>query len=132
MRTWPSVVDYPGGSIPRLDVARDLPWLQGESQQRLDVERFRWFSNGYVALDPDVPGRIIDVRYSMLPNEINSLWSIQLRPQAGPDDHVSYAMHRSGGREQAGVLWRMLQGERVPGSTPSRSASGVEYGVGGD
>jgi len=132
VRTWPSVVDYPGGSIPRLDVARDLPWLQGESQQRLDIERFRWFSNGYVALDPAVPGRIIDVRYSMLPNEINSLWSIQLRPHAAPDDHVSYAMHRSGGRQQAGVLWRMLRGDTTPDSTPSLSASGVEYGVGGD
>jgi inner membrane protein len=132
VRTWPSVVDYPGGSIPRLDVARDLPWLQGGTQQRRDVERFRWFSNGYVALDPAVPGRIIDVRYSMLPNEINSLWSIQLRPQATADDHVSYAMHRSGGREQAGVLWRMLLGDTASAAAAERRGSGLEYGVGGD
>ena len=133
VRTWPSKVAYPGESIPRLDVARDMPWLVGESQQRRDIERFRWFSNGYVALDPQVPGRIIDVRYSMLPNEINSLWSIEVRPQAAVDDHVGYTMHRSGGREQAGVLWRMLRGEALSSGAPHTDLrSGAEYGVGGD
>ncbi len=37
---------YPGESISKLDVSRDLPWLAANSQQTKDIERFRHFSNG--------------------------------------------------------------------------------------
>ena len=116
VRTWPSAVVYPGSSIPRLDTARDLPWLDPASQQARDVERFAWFSNDYVARDPQVPGRVIDVRYSLLPNEIDSLWSIQLTPGAGPEQHVSYTMHRNRRDGQVEILWQMLLGQPLSGS----------------
>ena len=73
---------FEGASIPKLDVARDFPWLQSDSQQAKDIERFRWFSDNYVARDPNNPDRIIDVRYSMVPNEIAALWSIGLDPRS--------------------------------------------------
>ncbi|MEQ9464176.1 MAG: metal-dependent hydrolase [Haliea sp.] len=122
VRTWPSAKVYPGSSIPRLDAARDLPWLDPASQQARDVARFAWFSNDYVASDPLIPGRVIDVRYSLLPNEIDSLWSIQLTPGAAPEQHVSYAMHRNRREGQIEALWRMLLGQPL---------SGGEYRVGG-
>ena len=67
-----------GGSVPVLDVSRDLPWLGQESRQARDIERFRWFSEDYLALDPKRPNSVIDMRYSVVPNQIDALWGIEL------------------------------------------------------
>ena len=101
---------FPGVSIPRLDRARDLPWLDPASQQARDVERFARFSDGFVALDPERPERIIDVRYSFIPNEARALWSIELSPTAPPTAHARYRTHRERARESLGALWRMISG----------------------
>lgn len=101
----------PGEQVVKLDIARDFPWLDSDSQQARDVERFRWFSNGYVALDPDNPNRVIDIRYSMLPNEIDALWSIELLPEAGASDHVIYRTQRDAGEGRASKLWQLLAGD---------------------
>jgi inner membrane protein len=85
---------YRGDSVPKLDVARDFPWLMPGSQQARDIERFRWFSNGYIAVEPGNPYRITDIRYSMVPNEIQGLWSIELSPAASREDHVHYVVAR--------------------------------------
>ena len=60
----------------------------------MDVERFRWFSNDYLAVEPGNPYRITDIRYSMVPNEIQGLWSIELSPEADPAAHVGYVVSR--------------------------------------
>ena len=99
--------EIPGVSVPKLDPARDLPWLDPASQQARDIERFRWFSDGFVAKDPDHPNRVIDVRYSFLPNDVSALWSIELAPDAPPTAHVRYRTHREHARESLGKLWRM-------------------------
>jgi inner membrane protein len=101
---------FTGRSVPKLDVPRDLPWLDQHSQQARDIERFRWFSNGYVARDPHNPDRVIDVRYSMIPNELAPLWSIELRRGARVDEHARYLVHRGGGDDSAARMWRMLFG----------------------
>lgn len=85
---------YPGDSVPKLDLQRDFPWLDHQSQQARDIERFRWFSNGYVARDPGHANRITDIRYSMLPNQVAGLWSIEVSPQAGGGDHVRHVVAR--------------------------------------
>ncbi|MEZ9417274.1 metal-dependent hydrolase, partial [Vibrio sp. 10N.286.49.E1] len=77
-RVGTSVNVYPGESIAKLNVSSDLPWLDSNSQQAKDIERFRWFSNGYIAQDPSDDLRIIDVRYSIVPNQLKALWSIKL------------------------------------------------------
>ncbi len=102
---------FPGVSVPKLDPARDLPWLDPASQQAHDIERFRWFSDGFVAKDPEHPNRIIDVRYSFLPNNVSALWSIELAPDAPPTAHVRYRTHREHARESLGKLWRMVAGD---------------------
>lgn len=93
-------VSYPGASIAKLDIQRDFSWVNPQSQHARDIERFRWFSDGYVARDQDDPNRIIDVRYSVVPNEISALWSIVLDPSAEPLTHVRFETHR--GDVQAG------------------------------
>ena len=42
---------YPGESIEKLDVSKSFPWLNASSQQAKDIEKFRWFSNGYLGVD---------------------------------------------------------------------------------
>lgn len=103
---------YSGDSIAKLDTQRDLPWLQANTQQAKDLERFRWFSNDYLALDPNNPQRVIDMRYSMLPNEIDALWFIELNPNAGADEHVVYgdkSDRKSEARSQTQKLWHMIR-----------------------
>ncbi|GHD61495.1 hypothetical protein GCM10017083_48900 [Thalassobaculum fulvum] len=106
---------FPGTSIARLDRARDLPWLDPDTQQARDLERFRRFSDGFVARDPDHPDRIIDVRYSFLPTSVRGLWSIELSPGAAPDAHVRYRTHREQARDSLGRLWSMIAADGLAG-----------------
>lgn len=106
---------YPGSSVPVLNVARDFPWLETGSRQAVDIERFRWFSMDYLAVDPDNRHRVIDIRYSMLPNEIRALWGITLDPATQHSAHVRYTVTRDSGDENLQRLWRMLRGLPLPG-----------------
>ncbi|MEL7046647.1 MAG: metal-dependent hydrolase [Pseudomonadota bacterium] len=102
---------YPGDSVAALDLDRDFPWLRQTSLQANDVERFRWFSMGYLARDPEYPERVMDLRFSLLPDQIRPLWSIELDPQAQDERHVSYVTDREVGAAPWGRLWAMLRGE---------------------
>ena len=83
-----------GSAIKKLDIDSDLVWLSQQSQQYRDVERFRWFSNDYLAASPNNPLFISDVRYSLIPNEISPMWGIELSPDAAVDQHASYKTTR--------------------------------------
>jgi len=109
---------YRGVSIPKLDLKRDLPWLDSTSQQATDLERFRWFSMGYLALDPDRENFVIDMRYSVLPNEIKPLWGIGLSRSAKDSDHVTFDTFRDASPARLSRLWAMLMGETcIPGAS---------------
>jgi inner membrane protein len=103
---------YPGDSVAKLVIERDLPWLQPGSQQARDLERFRWFSNGYVARDPAHDFRVIDIRYSIVPNRATGLWSIELSPDAGSAEHVSYLAQRDTSPESLQLFRDMLFNSR--------------------
>ncbi len=99
---------YPGQSVDKLDMERDFPWLAPDSRQARDVERFRWFSDDFVAVDPNHSNRIIDARYSMLPDEIEGLWIIELSPDKTPEEHVNYLHEHSPGNGNNAKLWSMI------------------------
>ena len=99
---------WAGESVAKLDVARDFPWLNLESQQALDIERFREFSSGFVALDPNNSSKIGDIRYSQLPHQIQPLWAIELNPQANNNEHARYVTQRGGNRETFEQLLAMI------------------------
>ena len=99
-----------GDYVARLNLQSSFPWLDTDSQQARDVERFRWFSNDYLAIDSDDPFLIVDMRYSHLPNEIKGLWGIRLDPDASADEHVTWIARRSADSEQFEQLWAMLKG----------------------
>jgi len=99
---------FSGDNVEKLNLGRDFPWVVGNSQQAADIDRFRWFSNGYIAKDPGNTNRIIDIRYSMVPNEINALWSIELSPGADSDSHAIYKTNREASQANIDQFLRMI------------------------
>ena len=110
VRAGGSVTIIEGDHVERLDLTAAFPSLDPESQQARDVERFRWFSNDYLAVDRDDPFLIVDMRYSHLPNEIKGLWGIRLDPDAPADVHVTWIARRSADSKRFEQLWAMLKG----------------------
>ncbi|MBX2847645.1 MAG: metal-dependent hydrolase, partial [Acidiferrobacterales bacterium] len=110
--TWKSVYEYQGryyvdavrvlktnriiegSSTEKLDIKKHFPWLNPDSQQAKDIERFSWFSNHHLGVDPYNKNRIIDIRYSLLPNELTGMWGITLDQLAKPDEHVVWTTTR--------------------------------------
>jgi inner membrane protein len=98
----------PGESIKKLNQEEDFPWLKEESQQDKDVERFKWFSNDFLAVNPQNKNQIIDIRYSGIPNEIGGLWGVQLNPNKHNQEHVEFVSMRSASIERFKVLRDMI------------------------
>ena len=98
----------PGGSIKKLNLNENFPWLKEESQQYKDVERFKWFSNDFLAVNPQNNNQIIDIRYSGIPNEIGGLWGIQLNPKKHNQEHVEFVSMRSASIERFKILRDMI------------------------
>jgi len=95
-----------GSSVQKLDIERDFPWLSSDSQQAKDIERFRWFSNDFLALSESDENFIIDARYSFLPNRIESMWGIILNDKNGNTKHVDYKMNS---RPDKGTVEQFLE-----------------------
>ena len=102
------ITPLPGETIAKLDAPRDFPWLEPSSQQARDVARFTRVANGFVAVDKGAAERVIDLRYSLVPNEIAGFWAIVLDPSASPVEHVDYITTREQAPEQARRLLAML------------------------
>ena len=93
-------VEYlPGSSIKKLDVKRDFPWLPEASQQARDIERFRWFSDDFLAVSKRYPNLVMDIRYSFLPDRIDPMWGVEVSRQTirarDFDAHADYKMIRN-------------------------------------
>jgi len=97
-----------GMSVQKLKLKRDLPWLDLTSQQAKDIERFRWFSNDYLAMSDEQENFIIDVRYSFLPNRIESMWGIILNEQKSNGEHISYKMKSRPSKETLSKFFDMI------------------------
>lgn len=99
---------YEGSHVKKLNIEEAFPWLDLSSQQAKDIERFRWFSNGYIALSPTMPNRIIDIRYSMIPNEIKGLWGIELDASKTKSEYTEYVVNRKRDKTTFNKLWEMI------------------------
>ncbi len=100
-----------GESIAALVASRDLSWLDPESRQARDLDRFRWYSDDWLSLDPEDPFYVVDVRYASLPNRINPLWGLQISPDAHPDDHAVWHVVQSRRREDLDLLFGLIRGQ---------------------
>ena len=108
VRVGTDVKIFTGSKAAKLNTNKDFPWLDKSSQQAKDIERFRWFSIDYLAIDPDNKYRVIDVRYSMVPNQISPLWSIELSPTASATEHVKYLTHRDASDNRLSLFKNIL------------------------
>ena len=95
VRVFPSKKIYYGESIKKLNINKDFSMLNKNSQQYRDIKRFAWFSSDYLALDPQNKNRVIDIRYSMLPNQITGLWGIEIDPDGNNEQHIKYVTNRN-------------------------------------
>ena len=99
---------FTGSSLRVPDAKRDYPWLAPDSTQAVDVARFSRFADGYLGVSDAEPTRIVDLRYSALPNEVTGVWAITLDPAALPNQHVHFVTDRVTEPGQPQRLLRML------------------------
>ncbi|MEM7001739.1 MAG: metal-dependent hydrolase [Pseudomonadota bacterium] len=99
-----------GEHLPKLTIDTHLPGLVPGSQQAVDLERFRWFSQDYLA-STGKPGQVTDVRYSMLPNSTAPMWGITIDPQRDNAAHVDWYSTRDVDSAARAELWRLLRGQ---------------------
>lgn len=104
---------YEGSSIAVLKADRDFPWLDKTSQQAKDIERFRWFSNDYLSVDPSNQNRIVDMRYSMMPHQIKPFWGIVLDLDRSANQHVEYTVTRTVEPKAFSILGDMILGREL-------------------
>ncbi|WP_435627017.1 metal-dependent hydrolase [Candidatus Ferrigenium straubiae] len=101
---------YPGNTARAFDLSRDLPGLAPGSVLYRDIGRFDFFSDGYLALHPEDPGLLGDVRYAMLPTSTRPLWGIRLDMRQ-PEAHAPFEASRQMSREEIDRFIDMLRGK---------------------
>lgn len=101
---------YPGKTAPAFILPRDLPALPVATTLHQDIRRFDFFSDGYLALHPDDPHFLGDVRYAMLPTIVRPLWGIRLDTQH-PNAHVQFEASRQMSKDEIGQFISMLLGK---------------------
>tara|TARA_B110000037_G_scaffold99256_1_gene116166 strand:- start:3530 stop:4528 length:999 start_codon:yes stop_codon:yes gene_type:complete len=99
---------FDGESIGKIDIQSSFPWLILGSEQAKDIKRFNWFSNGYIAVNPENKNQIIDIRYSSIPNKIGGLWGIELNEKKAIKEHVDWVTKRTVSKNNFKILKEML------------------------
>lgn len=103
---------YPGESIEKFVLERDLSTLPPASVLAQDVARFSHFSAGLLAIRPEQPNVLVDVRYSNLPMTLAPLWGIEINPEQ-PDQHAKYMLYRDSSRATREKFITLLLGEHL-------------------
>jgi inner membrane protein len=102
-------VHYPGFKVQAFTERDALAIAAPESTLANDIERFRFFSQGYLSVHPENRRIIGDARYAMLPNSPLPLWGIEIDPSE-PNAHVTFAYYRDASKSNRSQLWQMIRG----------------------
>ena len=73
-----------------------------------DVDRFYWFSDGYLGWNPERKNLIGDVRYAVLPTSTIPLWGIEI--EAVHENHAPFINLRTTDKDTIDRLWKMIIG----------------------
>ena len=103
---------YPGSMVHAFSEASAQMIAPEGSVLADDIERFRFFSQGYLYRYLDEANVVADLRYAMFPDSIKPLWGIRMNP-ATPEVHVSMEYFRDPSQGSFDRLWRMIRGESV-------------------
>lgn len=102
---------YPGGTI----APAVLPTAPPGSALAEDLSRFAWFSDDALAMHPDHPDVVGDLRFALLPNDLAPLWGIRLGA-VPPDQHAPFETFRTIPEGAFSRFFAMIRGEALPGS----------------
>lgn len=100
---------YAGDSVKLFNLSRDFPGLSPSSVLYRDIRRFMVFSDGYVAIRPQQPDFLVDVRYSMLPQSTRPLWGISL-DRHHPQRHANFVVTRDNSVQTRHIFMTLLRG----------------------
>lgn len=103
---------YTGDSIPRYDIDGNNPSLDKSSTLYQDMQRFNFFSGGYIAAHPTKSNVLADIRYSIQPNGLLPLWGIEFDP-AEPQKHAQFTVYRNLTKPNRQRFFSMLLGEEL-------------------
>ena len=115
IRTVKSSIWCSGESIRIFDYQVHLPNIAKDSQQRKDIERFRWFSQGYLGFDEE-KSIVTDVRYSIIPSQISPMWGLVIDSQRGVNRHATWWTSHGVENGQLDLFIEMLSGKKCDGS----------------
>ena len=104
-----------GESIEEFNYEKHLPNLKRESQQAIDIERFRWFVQDYLGFD-DENNIVIDIRYSNIPNQIKPMWGLAIDLNLDSTEHAIWWTNRTSNQNQLKTLKDMLVGKSCKGT----------------
>ena len=88
-----------------------LPNLNKDSQQGRDIEKFRWFSQDYLGYDKE-KNLVTDIRYSMIPNQIASMWGLVIDDMRDINEHAIWWTSRDLKQSQLDLFKEMLSGKK--------------------
>ena len=88
-----------------------LPNIYKNSQQRKDIERFRWFSQDYLGFIKE-ENLVTDIRYSMIPNQIEPMWGLIIDDQRSINEHAIWWTSRDLDQSQIDLFKDMLTGKK--------------------
>jgi len=103
---------YPGDSVAAFTREAAVAVSGGAPVQLRDIERFRFFSQGYLYRHPSEPRVIGDLRYAIFPDSVIPLWGIRHR-EPGRDGHVGLEYFRTVERGAFARLFSMILGKEA-------------------
>ncbi len=90
---WGEARIYEGDSIPAADVDSFVATYEVDEVRRNDIDRFAYFSAGYLVEDPRFEGVLSDFRYAAVPNDIAPMWGIDVLGTP-PGQHLEWLHFR--------------------------------------
>ncbi|MFO8026780.1 MAG: metal-dependent hydrolase [Opitutales bacterium] len=100
---------YPGAAVQAFGSLDAYSLIDPDSVLWHDIERFRFFSQGYLYLHGKNPLVAGDLRYAMYPDSIVPLWGLTIDPSV-PQAHGELLYFREASRSTFERLWRMIRG----------------------
>ena len=116
---WGEEQVFVGDAIEALDTQALRATLDPVHQH--DLDRFEFFSAGFLVQDPVHPGFIGDFRYAMVPNAIAPLWGIDLGG-GSPGKHLAFERFSEVGPAERHAMMGQLLGV-APAAAPVESGN---------
>lgn len=114
VRTLPGFEDrhYPGAKVAAFGELEAYSLVDPDSVLWHDIERFRFFSQGYLFLHGRNPFVAGDLRYAMFPDSVVPLWGLELDPKK-TESHAELIYFREASGTAFNRLWQMIKGQPV-------------------